>query len=192
MTDNLYAAPESDVEHHSGKVENGSIIWGSGRLSVMSFIVHNILLNCIYIPVALGLALITGVSPTTSDTQLGLFSGNPSIMWVPNLIAVTLVFWIGTCLTIKRLHDRNLSGWWVILFTIPFVMIGALSYFGIDAGLFSLVSVALIVVLFIPGKDEPNRFGSWRKTRRWEKIVLIVCLVLFVLVALLGQRLGFT
>ena len=54
--------------------------------------------------------------------------------------------------TVRRLHDRGLSGWWyaglIILSFVP--VIGALSFFGF---------IALLVVCILPGEDGPNRWG---------------------------------
>ncbi|NRA73828.1 MAG: DUF805 domain-containing protein [Rickettsiales bacterium] len=46
-------------------------------------------------------------------------------------------------LMIKRLHDCNLSGWWILVVFIPFVGI-----------------ILFLVVLFMPGTKKSNRFGA--------------------------------
>ncbi len=43
---------------------------------------------------------------------------------------------------VRRLHDRNLSGWWMLLMLIP--IIG---------------SFALIIIYVLPGTQGPNQFG---------------------------------
>lgn len=48
------------------------------------------------------------------------------------------------CGTVKRLHDRDMSGWWWLLNFVP--LIGAL--------------VLLILVGFLRGTPGPNRFGD--------------------------------
>ena len=51
--------------------------------------------------------------------------------------------------TIRRLHDRDMSGWWYL---------GAIVGSMIPvAGL--LVSIAFLVLLALPGTPGPNRFG---------------------------------
>jgi uncharacterized membrane protein YhaH (DUF805 family) len=44
---------------------------------------------------------------------------------------------------VRRLHDQNLSGWFILLFFIPYVG-----------------SIVMIVFMCIRGTDGPNRFGS--------------------------------
>ena len=60
--------------------------------------------------------------------------------------AAYLVFsvWSGLAIAIKRLHDRNKSGWFILIQLIP--LIGAIWY--------------LIEVLILKGTDGPNRFGE--------------------------------
>lgn len=65
--------------------------------------------------------------------------------------------------TVRRLHDRNLSGWWLLL------PIGALALWfagggaGAQSQVGSLLSLAMCVgylaLLTMPGQPGPNRFG---------------------------------
>lgn len=48
----------------------------------------------------------------------------------------------GICVAVRRLHDRDMSGWWLLLYLVP--LIGAL---------------VLLVIFALPGTDGPNRFG---------------------------------
>lgn len=67
---------------------------------------------------------------------------------VPYLLLVFgyMIFcvWSGICVSAKRLHDRNKSGWWMLIQFIPIV--GAIWY--------------LIEVGFRAGTLGPNRFGQ--------------------------------
>lgn len=51
--------------------------------------------------------------------------------------------------TVRRLHDRDLSGWWYL----GAIVAGLIPIVGL------LASVALFVVLLLPGTKGPNRFG---------------------------------
>lgn len=51
--------------------------------------------------------------------------------------------------TVRRLHDRNLSGWWYL----GFVLLSLLPVVGF------LASIAFIVVMALPGTPGPNRYG---------------------------------
>jgi uncharacterized membrane protein YhaH (DUF805 family) len=54
-----------------------------------------------------------------------------------------LLLWPALAVSIKRWHDRNLSGWWVLVVLVP--VVGWLA--------------ALVVNGFLPGTPGPNRFG---------------------------------
>ncbi|MBF0560714.1 MAG: DUF805 domain-containing protein [Alphaproteobacteria bacterium] len=54
-----------------------------------------------------------------------------------------LNFWMGLCVTIKRYHDRNKSGWWILIQLVP--LVGPIWY--------------LIDVGFLRGTSGDNRFG---------------------------------
>lgn len=51
--------------------------------------------------------------------------------------------------TVRRLHDRDMSGWWYL----GFIVASLIPFVGFVA------SIAFIVVLALPGTDGPNRFG---------------------------------
>jgi uncharacterized membrane protein YhaH (DUF805 family) len=52
--------------------------------------------------------------------------------------------------TVRRLHDRDMSGWWYL----GFVVISLIPLVGFIA------SIAFLVIMFLPGTPGPNRFGA--------------------------------
>jgi uncharacterized membrane protein YhaH (DUF805 family) len=97
-----------------------------------------------------------------------------SLHWV---VAITMI-WINTATTVKRLHDRNRSGWWAVAIFIvnrlTYVYYGLFFglYFGVDISiaeelLLVMLAVALsllqtgvvIELFFMMGTDGANRFG---------------------------------
>jgi uncharacterized membrane protein YhaH (DUF805 family) len=52
--------------------------------------------------------------------------------------------WAGICVNAKRCHDRNKSGWFMLVQLIP--LVGAIWYL-VEAG-------------FLPGTSGPNKYGS--------------------------------
>jgi uncharacterized membrane protein YhaH (DUF805 family) len=50
---------------------------------------------------------------------------------------------------VRRLHDRDLSGWWYL----GAIVAGMIPFVGFIA------SIALLVLMFLPGTPGPNRFG---------------------------------
>jgi uncharacterized membrane protein YhaH (DUF805 family) len=64
-------------------------------------------------------------------------------MLVLTLIYLTLAIWIGLAVQVKRWHDRDKSGWWVLTGFIPIV-----------GGIWSLIECGIL-----DGTPGPNRFG---------------------------------
>ncbi len=75
------------------------------------------------------------------------------LFWVG--VAGISIFGLGTfipglAVTIRRFHDRDMSGWWVL----GFAVLGAIPVVG------GIASIAQIVILALAGTKGPNRFGE--------------------------------
>jgi uncharacterized membrane protein YhaH (DUF805 family) len=68
-----------------------------------------------------------------------LFDSNPVFYAISGLVFLLP----GLSASVRRLHDRDRSGWWLLLSLIPLVG-----------------SIILLVWFVSPGSDRPNRFGS--------------------------------
>jgi uncharacterized membrane protein YhaH (DUF805 family) len=101
-----------------------------------------------------------------------------SSQWEAWVIAIALI-WINTATTVKRLHDRDRSGWWAvavfIISRLSYVYYGLFFglHFGVDISiarelLLVMFAVALsllqtwvvIELFFLIGTDGSNRFGA--------------------------------
>lgn len=83
---------------------------------------------------------------------------------------ITALFALATlvpniAVSVRRLHDTNRSGWWILLPIIPYAVVaflllsGNLAMAGI-AGMVALVAViALLVFMVLDGTKGDNRFG---------------------------------
>jgi uncharacterized membrane protein YhaH (DUF805 family) len=101
-----------------------------------------------------------------------------SSQWEAWIAALTML-WINTATTVKRLHDRNRSGWWalavLIVNRLSYVFYGL--FFGLSFGTDLPVARELLLVMFalalsllqtwvvielffMTGTDGPNRFGA--------------------------------
>jgi uncharacterized membrane protein YhaH (DUF805 family) len=89
--------------------------------------------------VYLVLSLVTLVLVLLIDTSV---DGNPGLI----LMALALHSWITICITAKRLHDMDATGW----LSIPVV----------------LIPIAVILVGSFPGTIGPNQFGPDPVQRR--------------------------
>ena len=132
----------------------------SGRSRRMEFWMFQ-LLNIILALVFAGPFYFSMMSSMMSDTTMG-FDGtamtagwagaNPVTLLMVGLYGLYAIAAIvpSIAVTIRRLHDRDLSRWWylgvILLNLIP--MVGMLA------------SLAFLVVLFLPGTSGPNRFGE--------------------------------
>ena len=61
-----------------------------------------------------------------------------SLQFIVSIVALVLYIPVA----IRRLHDRDMKAWWLLLSLIPFVG-----------------SIALLVIFALPGTPGPNRFG---------------------------------
>lgn len=52
--------------------------------------------------------------------------------------------------TVRRFHDRDMTGWWVLIFAV----LGALPYIG------WIASIVQIVIMALPGTPGANRYGD--------------------------------
>jgi uncharacterized membrane protein YhaH (DUF805 family) len=79
--------------------------------------------------------------------------------------AFVAVLWAGIAIAIKRLHDREKSGWWLLLFgLLPAILSGAGSALGGIGIVLSLASLAISIWGFVEigclkGTTGPNMYG---------------------------------
>lgn len=74
-----------------------------------------------------------------SMISLGLYGIYALAVFIPSI-----------AVTVRRLHDRDMSGWWYL----GLVVAGLLPVVGF------LASIALIVLMVLPGTQGANRFGA--------------------------------
>ena len=111
------------------------------------------LLNMIILFMLGILALVVGAPLAAFDdpTQAaGLFSSGVMIV-----VGLLLLVWIlaiiipSIAVTVRRFHDRNMSGWWYL----GFIVLGLIPVVGFIA------SIAQLVIMALPGTPGPNRYG---------------------------------
>ncbi len=113
------------------------------------------LLNMIVFTVIMALTMV--VSGGGMMTQLGQSAGNPLAVYGTLFSGIGIlmgVWWLATivpniAVTVRRLHDRDLSGWWYlgvfVCALIPFVNM--------------ISGIAFLVFMCLEGTRGPNRFG---------------------------------
>ncbi|WP_296675845.1 DUF805 domain-containing protein [Novosphingobium sp.] len=93
------------------------------------------------------MAQLTAASATSPLSVYGvMFSGTTGILLALWSLAA---FIPGIAVTVRRLHDRDMSGWWYLGFVIgSFIPL-----------LNILISIGFLVLMFLEGTKGPNRFG---------------------------------
>lgn len=119
-----------------------------------------------YIALAIGLMLVMfsgfpwqimfGDSIDQSTLDAEPFAGVGAAFWLGAVFY--LIFVLGTlvpnlAVTVRRLHDRGMSGWWyagvLILNFVP--GLNMISFFGF---------IGILVICALPGQEGPNRWGA--------------------------------
>jgi uncharacterized membrane protein YhaH (DUF805 family) len=109
------------------------------------------LFNVIIVAVLSALLLAGGMS--LSSLQGGAPEAPGMMFW----LGVGLIFvWAlaiivpSIAVTVRRLHDRDMSGWWYL----GFIVLSMIPVVGF------LASIAMLVLFCLPGTPGPNRFGA--------------------------------
>ena len=102
----------------------------NGRINRAKFWLGTVCLLVVYIILAV-----------ISSATMG--QDGPGIIGIIVLIIYIAMIWPSVALGVKRFHDRDKSGWWVLISLVP--IIGGLWY--------------LIECGFLEGTKGPNKFG---------------------------------
>jgi uncharacterized membrane protein YhaH (DUF805 family) len=123
----------------------------SRRMEYWSFALLNFVVIMVLAIVA---AVIGGVSGAFSQAE----SGDPSALFgflFGGFGLVIVLYWLAIivptlAVTVRRFHDRDMSGWWVL----GFFVLGIIPFVG------WIASIVQLVLMFLPGTPGPNRFGE--------------------------------
>ncbi len=174
MSNDPYAAPSANLDNTADAAVIQTSPWSAkGRLSVLSYLGQSLVLLLItaaLLAVLAGIgAMLGGVMPTSPEA---IDFSNPVliVLFGIGILIYLVMLYVTVVMMIKRLHDRNHSGWWALAIfvgsVIPFVNIVAI--------------LAMFYVIFFPGQKTGNRFGGRRMTKGWEKVVGILYIILMI------------
>ena len=87
------------------------------------------------------------IDPEDTAAAYSLFFSGGGLLFVVWWVAVLVPT---IAVGVRRLHDRNMSGWWYLGLTVASMipLVGALA------------GIALFVLMLLPGTPGPNRFGA--------------------------------
>jgi uncharacterized membrane protein YhaH (DUF805 family) len=95
------------------------------------------------------------------------FAGAGLLIWLIGFILFVAGLWSGLAIGIKRLHDRDKSGWWILLFWLAPSVLSSWQTATPDFGgsfVLSLAAIAIGIWAFVelgclPGTPGPNQYG---------------------------------
>lgn len=132
----------------------------TGRLNRKPYWLTTLAMIAIFLVLIILAFFVAGGAAALSGSGSGLGIG---------LIILLLLYipmlWIGLALGAKRLHDRNKSGWWLLLFWIlPGLLQGIGEQIGSLGIVLSLIAVGisiwgLVEIGFLRGTVGPNQYG---------------------------------
>lgn len=158
-TAEAFAAPDAEIAFESDQ-DNAKLFSTRGRMGVLKYAAQALVWMLAFgaiIALAAGVAAVMGVG----EESVAIITG------VGVLAALPFCF-LMVCLVIKRAHDLNMSGWFLLIGLVPVV-----------GSIFSLY------LMLRPGKAEANRFGAQAVTKGWEKVVGGIYIALMVVVTVL-------
>jgi len=127
----------------------------SRRMEFWSFALLNVIVLAVITVIVFATA---GSFASFENRAQGSYSAGASA-FVPMMFGgaglLYAVWWLATivpnvAVTVRRLHDRDMSGWWYL----GFVVLSMIPLIGFIA------SIAFFVILVLPGTPGPNRFGE--------------------------------
>jgi uncharacterized membrane protein YhaH (DUF805 family) len=100
------------------------------------------------------------------DNLLSL-AGAGLMIWLIGFILLIAGTWSGLAVGVKRLHDRDKSGWWILLFWLGPSILGGWQTASPDLGgglILSLAATAIVIWAFVElgclrGTSGPNQYG---------------------------------
>ena len=138
------------------------------RAEYWYFMLFNILvvlaILALLVPFVVIIALLPVSHPLSSPHVILL-----SILIPPSLYML-VIFLPMLALSVRRIHDINLSGWWILLsFLLPMISEIVLLFFKFNGTtlpdlrlfdwLLQLPSIAIVILAMIKGNEGENRFG---------------------------------
>ena len=145
-----------------------SALNAAGRFGRFSYLAWNCLLAIV---ASIILGIFFAIFPNTFvNLETGNFGGG---MIFIILIYVALMYFTFV-FTIRRLHDRNHTGWLSLLMLVPLANV-----------------ILMLYLIFAPGDDRSNSYGSPRPTSGWEAVLALIYIVIFVLAIIGGIAAGF-
>ena len=122
----------------------------NGRFGRLSYLGWNMLITLSILSIII---MIAAFSPDLF-TDSSALTGSSAVAAVLIGISYLVMLYFSFIFTIRRLHDRNHTGWLSILIFVPIINLFFILY-----------------LIFAKGDDCSNQYGPQRITRGWEKVL---------------------
>lgn len=134
-------------------------IQAGGRFSRRSYLAWNMLIGFIFMLIAFIVAVLV-----PNAEQILIDGSLPIPLMIIFATLYLLAIYFSIIFLIRRLHDRNHSGWMALLILVPVINI-----------------IFTLYILFAPGTAGTNQFGQPRPTLGWENILAILYVAVFLI-----------
>ena len=145
-----------------------SALNAAGRFGRFSYLAWNCLLAIVAVII---IGIFAVIFATTFINMQSVNFGGGMIFLAVIYIAI---FYFTFVFTIRRLYDRNHTGWLSLLMLVPLANV-----------------ILMLYLIFAPGDDRSNSYGSPRPTAGWEAVLAWIYIVIFVLAIIGGIAAGF-
>jgi uncharacterized membrane protein YhaH (DUF805 family) len=117
----------------------------SGRKEYWMFILLNVIIGCV-----MGAILaVAGAGASLQDAAAGNYMAMFGGLGLLYLVWALAVLIPSIAVGVRRLHDRDMSGWWYL----GFIVLSIIPLVGFIA------AIAFIVIMALPGTPGANRYG---------------------------------
>lgn len=148
-------------------IQQDSPFKASGRFGRLSYAAWTLLFSLVIVVAVLIVAFTFGL--TTSEDLSGLSTAGMIILGIVYIACIYVSF----IFTIRRLHDRNNTGWLSLLMLIPAVNF-----------------IFMIYLFAAKGTEGTNDYGPQRPTLGWERVLIWIYIVIIPLVFVFGVIAG--
>ena len=134
---NLYTSPEADLttETKTNQVSDPKIFSPSGRIGRIRYLAYNTLGALVFI---ISIGILSILTVVLADSSYVLMAISIVLLVILSVAYIVIsIFW-----TIKRLHDRNHTGFFWLILLIPFVQF-----------------LLYLYLIFAPGEKLTNNYG---------------------------------
>ncbi|EJL22422.1 DUF805 domain-containing protein [Novosphingobium sp. AP12] len=124
----------------------------SRRMEYWAFTLLNVIVYAVIgiLAMAMGLSLSALTNLDGGNFSSAAVGGGFMVLAGVGGLYFLATFIPGISVAVRRLHDRDMSGWWYP----GFIVLGMIPFVG------WIASIAFLVILFLPGTPGHNRFGE--------------------------------